>query len=71
MRSRIDQANLLAKISDWQATSLDDHIFYRPYIEDESLESPININDDDDKPITFDGAGRSGLLLIHQTAWHF
>jgi len=63
MHSRIDQENLLLKLSSWQTTRPSDSFLFRPYTDN----STLSIIDSDE--VTCSSGGRSGLLLVHQTEW--
>ena len=63
MHARIDQDNLKAKISVWQQQNPTDSFYFRPYVD-----SPGCIADDQDE-VAINCEGKSGFLLVYQSAW--
>jgi len=64
MHSKVDQENLIGKISDWVSDDSGNSFLLRPYTENDSTGS-----DYDDGDVLVNDEGNLGLLIVHQTTW--
>jgi len=66
MHSRIDQDNLVHKITEWEEAVPNDNFYFRPYVRETNNQSQLS---GECENVTVLGDAGRGLLLVYQTSW--